>query len=294
DGVTDDVDGEGADDEAVTGTDGGEEANLFGEAATPEEFLALQPGDCTNAVATDDRFAITPPVACDGPHLFEVLSLLEAPEAGGEFPGENALLTGAIVVCTENFERRFGVDQSLTSLSVLTFSPSEEEWNDGLYRQICTVYRSDLQPLLVPIGDDVEQWQWQTGDSISVIELQDGFCFDTPVELAADFAQRVVFVDCTEPHDAEKYGTVLLDDLVTGDDGGLVYPGPEQLARTAFPLCHDRLHELYGADHNDVGITSRAILPSEQDYARTDNPLAVCIVEFDPPADRPLDEVAVS
>ncbi len=285
-GADDGADNDGAVDPEV---DGGE----FGDPSTPAVFEDLQSGECVDGIISDAGLLIpTGPLPCDGPHLFEIIGIIEAPEAGGPFPGQDTLTASNAVTCSEIFADRFGIDQAITRLSILAMTPSEEQWNDGIYQQVCVVNRGDIQPLLAPLSDDLDEFLWKSGDSLSVIEIQDGFCFDTPVGLDEGFTQRVVYRDCTEPHDGEGYGNALIPDVDTDDDGLYVYPGEGALAQRAFRPCHDRLHDRYGADHGDAGIAGRALVQSAAEFNGTSIPLAVCVVLFDEPVDVPAIELA--
>ena len=171
-------------------------------------------------------------------------------------------------------------------MSVLGFGPSEEEWNEQVYSVVCVMYRGDLQPLAGPIGDDVDEWLWKPGDSITAVELQRGHCFDTPVPLEIQgFGQRVLFADCEEPHDGQYFDSVLLEQ----PEGG--YTDPLDILADGKPLCHDALHERYGDDHRESGFTDTVLVQSPAEYQQSPTNLLLCIVLWDEPTAGTLEDI---
>ena len=287
----DTADGEGDDpvaggddaDEADDTTDGSSDDDVTEEAPSSPTARAMvglgefSPGDCAD-IEDIDRFVIDTIVPCADPHLFEVLAVFEAPSAGQDYPGADSLFQTGLVRCTQAFLDRFGIDQADTSLSILTFYPEEAEWADRVFNIICVMYRADFQPLTQAIGSSVDDWTWKPGDTLTVVELQSGHCFDLPVGLEPEgFDQRVVFADCAEPHDGEYYETFLLE----LDEG--VSPSPDTFRALGAPLCHEELHARLGPDHAEADIDDTVIVQTTPEYERTISALALCLVVFDEP-----------
>ncbi|MEM9891997.1 MAG: protein kinase [Actinomycetota bacterium] len=263
-----DDDGAGSDEEAAAPT-----ATTVQEMRSDVPLNEFRAGDCVD-ITDVEAFVIDSIGPCDEPHLGQVLAVFESPDAGGAFPGDAALLNGAVVLCLEAFQSTYGVDQGQTSLAVVSFNPTEDDWNDNIFSQVCMIWRRDFELLVEPV-DDIEPWLLQPGDSLSVIELEEGICYDAPVELTDGFGQRVVVADCAEPHDGEQYATVL---LTPAADGG--WPGRDAMAAEANSACHDELHALYGPDHDDFGFTSRALIQLEAEFVNSGSLLGVCVADF--------------
>lgn len=290
----DDAAGDSAGDTVIDGaetgsteSDGTTETRSIGDRLTNDEFLA---GDCADPDIVDGVLELAFLRDCNVPHSYEVLGLIEAPEAGGDYPGWRSLLEIGATQCPEIFVNRWGIEQSDTSLQVVGFPPSEAAWGDSIFTIVCAVNRGDTQPLEAAIGDDASQWLWKSGDSLNLLELQLGHCFDVVNELEGNgLQQRVVFRDCDELHDGEHYAVTTLTDLPGADGSG--YPADEILAESA-SRCHDQLHDAYGAEHSNFGFTSTAIGPTEQEWIDFRALLADCMVFFDEPVDRPLSAIA--
>ncbi len=291
-GSADDTD-DGADEDGTDQDDGGDqdgegEDQQAAASPGPRAGVALDgfvPGECAD-VDNVQRFVIDTVVPCTDPHLFQVLSVYEAPQAGGAYPGADALFQLGVARCPQAFLDRYGTDQADTSLSVLSFGPSEEEWDQQIYSVVCAMYRSDLQPLQVPVGDDVSDWLWKPGDSLTAVELQRGFCFDTPVPLEIQgFGQRVLYADCEDPHDGQYYDSVLLEQ----PEGG--YTDPLEILADGKPLCHDALHERYGDDHRESGFTDTVMVQNPAEYQQSPTNLLLCIVLWDEPTAGTLEDI---
>ncbi len=265
DDTTDDTTGE---EEAAAPT-----ATTVVEMRSDVPLNEFRTGDCVD-ISDVENFVIDSIGRCDEPHLGQVIAVFESPDAGGDYPGELALLSTSVVLCLEAFESTYGVDQGQTKLAVVSFSPQPEDWDDNVFSQVCIVWRRDFELLAEPI-DDIEPWLLQPGDSLSVIELETGLCFDTPVELTDGFSQRVVVADCAEPHDGEQIGTVLLTPTAEGG-----WPGRDAVAAEADSACHDELHARYGPDHDDVGFTSRGLIQLEVEFTNSGSLLGVCVADF--------------
>ncbi len=252
-------------------------------------FDQFSVGDCVDAATLDGRLIPNVIRACDAAHSYEVIGLLEHPDAGGDFPGDDVLFEYGSASCREAFESRLGVDAGDTRLQVVSFQPNADDWSMARYNVICVVNRGDLEPLTMPLGQNADQWIWTSGDSLNLLELQLERCFDVAnglVEVGLTI-QRVIYRDCDEPHDGEHFLNTFLQDLEGEADDP--YPGETLLLDEANRRCNRALREQYGTA---FPLRSTAVVATEQEWTRFGAKLAACVVVTSEPFSESLASMA--
>jgi len=111
--------------------------------------MTLQVGDCFNDPdELGDVVYDVAAVPCSEPHDNEVFAVGSVGTVFGDtFPGRETLEQYAYDSCVGSFSTYVGVDYSVSSLGVFTFTPSEESWGDGDREYVCALYSFDLTKL---------------------------------------------------------------------------------------------------------------------------------------------------
>ncbi len=104
-------------------------------------------GDCFDEPTPESGFLV-PARACDEPHDFEVLAIIEhenGPEA--DYPGEEALWEAAETPCIAAFEDYVGIPFWVSDLVLFPMAPTLDEWTLGSRSSACVLAHQDLAKL---------------------------------------------------------------------------------------------------------------------------------------------------
>jgi hypothetical protein len=109
---------------------------------------ALEVGTCLDgihpgATVTAD---VTKPVDCGAAHDDEIVGVVSDTEAGA-YPGDAAVLAFANTPCLTAFGRYVGVDFEISSLDMITVTPTELSWARGDRQIACVATARDGGPL---------------------------------------------------------------------------------------------------------------------------------------------------
>lgn len=107
------------------------------EAGSADVFN-LHIGDCFDD-ESGSEITDVPAVPCADAHDNEVYYLFDLPD--GEYPGDEAVSTGADDGCAAQFESFAGIAYDSSTLDWFTITPTEETWNNVSDREvICSIY----------------------------------------------------------------------------------------------------------------------------------------------------------
>jgi hypothetical protein len=153
--------------------------------------------------------------SCDEPHVAEVIGILEHPDAGGGYPGEDELLDYGYAHCEPIFTNYVGVDEYSTELVSARIAPFRHEWHNGIYRIACFATRLDGKPLTMSVAGQADHPKvaLDVGDLLPIHRLTFDQCFDlpfgsaeAPFERYDGLTQLVAVADCTGPYAGELAG----------------------------------------------------------------------------------------
>ena len=116
-------------------------------------------------------------------------------------------------------------------------------------------------------GDD-------TGEGVSVFEIEPGQCFEAQPEVKAQIS-TLTAVDCDQEHAQESYAIVPYE----GADGEApdVYPGDDALTKFAEGACAGAYRDYVGVDYLDSALFYTYLLPSARSWEDEDRSV-VCFV----------------
>ena len=107
------------------------------EAGSADVFN-LHIGDCFDDESASEITDV-PAVPCADAHDNEVYYLFDLPD--GEYPGADAVSSGADEGCAAQFESFAGIAYESSTLDWFTITPTEETWNSLNDREvICSIY----------------------------------------------------------------------------------------------------------------------------------------------------------
>jgi hypothetical protein len=98
----------------------------------------------------------------------------------------------------------------------------------------------------------------QPGESVSVFDLDTGDCI---LSLSVGEVSSIDLVDCGQPHDAEVFGTVELEDPEDAP-----YPGNEEIVTRVNDLCTDLFDDYVGVPPDESELTIDGIYPVEESW----------------------------
>jgi hypothetical protein len=121
-------------------------------------------------------------------------------------------------------------------------------------------------------GDDPATTHGETEEAATpstrlLADLQVGECVDLPGLRDPDTVEVTVaeLRDCDEPHDAEVYARISLD-----DDPAAAYPGDEQVLAAADQVCLDAFEGYVGVRYVDTRLEIVHLRPTTASWARGD------------------------
>ncbi len=139
--VEDAFDGLGEATEGAGGTDGptplpGEEQSVF----------ELTVGDCFNSGSTSDEIQSVGIVPCDTLHDSEVFLLVDYPDDGTGFPGQEVLTEFANEECQgQAFTDYVGIVWAESRFFTSQLTPTQESWDSGDREVVCLLYDPTTQ-----------------------------------------------------------------------------------------------------------------------------------------------------
>lgn len=112
-----------------------------------------------------------------------------------------------------------------------------------------------------------------------VVDLKVGDCLDKS-ELEGSEVTSVETKSCTEPHDAEVFGSV------THADGD--YPGQAAVEKQAEEECTAKFEEFVGVPYAQSKIYFSTLSPTKEGWDRADDRTSLCILLSDEPVSESL------
>ncbi|PFG40266.1 putative regulator of septum formation [Georgenia soli] len=112
-----------------------------------------------------------------------------------------------------------------------------------------------------------------------VVDLKVGDCLDKS-ELGGTEVTSVETKECSEPHDAEVFGSV------THADGD--YPGRAAVEKQAEEECTAKFEEFVGVPYAESKIYFSTLSPTKEGWDRADDRTSLCILLSDKPVSESL------
>ncbi|MGB5756227.1 MAG: septum formation family protein, partial [Acidimicrobiales bacterium] len=203
--------------------------------------VAHRPGSCHQTPA-DTMASVEVP--CGRLHTIEVYAVgTLAGDGAAPFPG----LDAAVALCDQEFRTRHGIGIGLaTILERSVVRPSEDSWLAGERDVACYVTYPAPTTLTLDGIDPLRAF-----GRVSVYGLQAGDCLVDFERTSTGFG----LVDCWQPHDAEVFTSVVLDDGP--------FPGEAEIDRIADETCFgDPFAEFVGIPYESSTLTSMAGRPT--------------------------------
>jgi hypothetical protein len=101
------------------------------------ENLAV--GDCFNAESTGEISSVESR-ACNGPHKFEVVHVVDWPNPDDPYPSVNAQDEFLATECIPAFASYVGTEYQTSILEFQVYSPTAEGWSQGDHEFVCAVF----------------------------------------------------------------------------------------------------------------------------------------------------------
>jgi hypothetical protein len=184
---------------------------------------------------TDPR----PPVQCGG-HGLQTVAVIDL--AGGDYPSDaldnpSPQLQASLDQCDKAVRDFAGIPDSekdtlLTPLRPILYFPSRSQWTAGEHWMRCDAALIENGESTAPIDFNL-QGAWGTDDRSKLL-----VCLEGPNVLR-----------CSEPHTAELFAIITLDDAPTAP-----YPGTDQLQSEAAQRCQAEARRVVGADRQDLDV----------------------------------------
>lgn len=247
-----------------------------GRIGTSVAGAGLQPSDCFNfdsSAAIVTSFAI---VACATPHQAQVAGKIEHPEAGGVYPGSDAMTEWIGDQCAAvvgSFIARPILD---TTLADGALPPNRNDWTAGDYNAVCYVAATDGASLTGDVeGRGIDHTR---GDQVVVSRLKLGDCFQpadgtAPYDLNSN--SLVALVDCDAPHIGVFFGRGRLPSPI-----GAPFPGVGEVGDTTSRQCGELFQRFFGVAAD--GFNYRYWRPNEQSWAAGDRLILCAILDQNP------------
>ncbi|MDH3681243.1 MAG: septum formation family protein [Acidimicrobiia bacterium] len=205
----------------------------------------LLTGDCINFEAVGNSTTTFDIVSCGTPHLAEITSQAEHPDAGGGFPGVDELHLWGDDRCRQATSDFLGTAVLETTFESRTLVPDFADWSNGLYRVSCLVSAADGARLIESVQGRGASYPRST--EVAVNRLRAGDCFVPTDGLTAfDLGSNdiAVLTPCNGPHDGLFFGRAVLDFGI-----GVAFPGQETVDAEAIELCDTEFTRYFGVTH---------------------------------------------
>ncbi len=259
-----------------TEADGGATSNI-GESVG---LGALAIGDCFDRDAPTSQ---TVTVAdCEQPHTAEVAGSIEHPDAGGAFPGTDAIAQWIVEPCEEAVEGYIETPTLETILSDGSLTPNAQDWSNGDESAVCYVSMADstlISGSVQGAGD-----RFARGDEVEVSRLLPGDCFNPMDDTSAydlNSNSTVAITQCDEPHNGIFFGRDRLSAPLDDD-----FPGAEEVGTATSQQCGELFQTHFGVD--GAGFNYRYWRPNEQSWDAGDRQI-LCAILDDTPFEVPFD-----
>jgi glycine cleavage system aminomethyltransferase T len=113
-----------------------------------------------------------------------------------------------------------------------------------------------------------------------VMALEKGDCLNAADLDSNTAVSDVTVIDCADPHDAEIFAELTLDDPE--------FPGEEALQTRAVELCRPEFEEFVGLPYDDSELYYSALTPTRESWEQADDRKAQCILLSDEPVEGTL------
>jgi len=119
-----------------------------------QDAFSLTTGTCFDPIEDmdDESLLAARLVSCAEPHLMEVFGVPSLGVADAPFPGEEALVRNAELVCDAAFERYVGVEFERSVLEYIYYTPAESTWVAGDRTALCAVVAHEAQPFTASVN----------------------------------------------------------------------------------------------------------------------------------------------
>lgn len=207
--------------------------------------IDLLAGDCINFEAVESSVTTFDIVGCATPHIAEITSQAEHPDAGAGFPGVDELHLWGGDRCRQATSDFLGTAVLETTLESSTVVPGFADWSAGLYRVSCLVSAADGARLIESVEGRGASYPRST--EVAVNRLRAGDCFVpsgglTAFELGSN--DITMLTPCAGPHDGLFFGRAVLD-----FGTGVAFPGQEAVDADALELCDTEFTRYFGVTH---------------------------------------------
>lgn len=235
--------------------------------------IDLLAGDCIDFDIRVGNISSFDVVGCEEPHLAEISSQIEHPDAGQDYPGLDALNTWAADRCTLFSAEYINAELLDTSLAETPLLPDFADWSDGLYRVSCLITLDDESDLVQSVQG--RGANYPRGDEIVVDRLKLGDCFNPVLtDSAFDLAtlDPVQLVDCASNHQGLFFGR---GELSYG--GAEEYPGVDTVDNGAIALCDSSFIRFFGVDAD--GLNYRYWSPDTAGWRVGDRGVSCALID---------------
>ena len=234
----------------------------------------LQAGECVDLnLEEDTQVALAD---CNGPHLAEITSVLQHPDAGGSYPGDDAMGDWIAGQCETEFERYTGVGLLQTTLSEGALLPDSAAWSLGNHQAACYLTSGNASSLTQSVAGLGSEYP--RGDQVVVSRLIEGDCF-TPTEDVESFAlnsnSTVNLVSCDGGYNGIFFGRTTLEEPL-----GTLFPGEELVGDTTSDLCAGLFADHFDSDA--AGFNYRYWRPNQESWDLDDRNVLCAILDAEP------------
>ncbi|MFD1506376.1 septum formation family protein [Georgenia yuyongxinii] len=108
-----------------------------------------------------------------------------------------------------------------------------------------------------------------------VMALKEGDCLKAAALDSDTAVSDVTVIDCADPHDAEVFTELTLDDRD--------FPGEKALQTRALELCRPEFEQFVGRPYDESELYYSALTPTQESWERAEDRTALCILLSDDP-----------
>lgn len=236
----------------------------------------LNPGDCIDydlRAASPAQFTTRD---CNAPHLAEVTAKIDHPDAGGTYPGSDAVLDWSLGQCAERADSYLGTPLLQTTLADDTLLPSFDSWSSGDDQATCVVRQADASSLTEPTAG--RGTDYPRGDQVVVSRLAEGDCFvpsDNVSSYELNSNSQVNLVPCDSEHNGVFFGRGSLDSPI-----GAIFPGEDEVGTATSDKCGALFEAHFGVGSD--GFNYRYWRPNQQSWNLDDRTVLCAILDSNP------------
>jgi hypothetical protein len=240
---------------------------------------ALEAGDCIDfnlGASVRTQFMVT---ECESSHIAEVTSRIQHPDAGGVYPGADAMGDWIAGQCETAAESYIDVPILETSLEDGALIPDFDAWSNGNYRAACYVKKVDSTSLtrsVAGIGAEFPR-----GEQVAVSRLINGDCFVPSEGESYDLNSNsmVTLASCDSGYNGLFFGRDTLEFPL-----GTLFPGEESVGEATSDRCADLFEAEYGVPA--TGFNYRYWRPNQQSWDLDDRTILCAILDDEQLQDR--------